>query len=252
MERIDGVFILKIHRFFIDQSLQTGEELELNLEMSHRLNKVLRFTLGDQLILFNGNGYEYKSEIQSIHRHKINVNILERLENNRESPLIIHLGQVLSKGEKMDFVIQKATELGVNKITPLFSARSMVHLAKERLENKVDHLQKIAIHAAEQCGRTIVPTIANPLSVQEWILNRSENTRLLLHPSATHSLVAMKIVEPVALLIGAEGGFTEAETKHALTQGFKAIRLGPRILRTETATLAVITAIQYQSGDLAK
>ena len=167
-----------------------------------------------------------------------------------ESVLEIHLGQVISKGEKMDFVIQKATELGVKKITPLFSERSVVHLKQDRLEKKTGHWQKIAIHAAEQCGRTVVPAIEHPIPIAEWVFNRDEKTRLGLDPLSPNGLNALPILGSVALLIGPEGGLTEQELVYAKERGFQTVSCGPRILRTETAALVAITALQCKAGDL--
>ncbi len=216
----------------------------------HRLTAVLRLETDRQILLFNGDGFEYLSIITLIKRNRVSVQILEKTKKNLESLLEIHLGQVISKGEKMDFVIQKATELGVKKITPLFSERSIVHLKQDRLEKKTEHWQKIAIHAAEQCGRTLVPTIEHPTQIAEWIISRDEKTRLGLDPLSSHGLNTLPILGPVALLIGPEGGLTEEELIYAKEQGFKTASCGPRILRTETAALVAITVLQCKAGDL--
>jgi len=241
---------VKIPRIFQNQPLKVDDYVELALDPSHRLISVLRLKEGNPLVLFNGDGYEYISIIHTLKRNKVGIKISEKIAKNVESFLEIHLGQVISKGEKMDFVIQKATELGVNKITPLFSERGIVRITDERVEKKIQHFQKIAIHAAEQCGRTIIPTIESPTALTEWVFKRSENTRLILEPTAANPLTNIKLVSPIAILIGPEGGFTDEEINYAIQYEFKPLKLGPRILRTETATLAAIAAIQCTAGDL--
>jgi len=241
---------MKIPRIFQNRPLRLQDYVELNEETSHRLSTVLRLGKEQKLILFNGDGYEYLSIMTQNKHNKVGVKIIEKIEKNLESPLDIHLGQVISKGEKMEFVIQKATELGVKRLTPLFSERGVVHLKQERLEKKQEHWQKIAIHAAEQCGRTFVPTIEKPILLTEWVFHRQESTRLILDPLASRGLSTVNVLNPIALLIGPEGGFPEEEIEYALNHTFTALRLGPRILRTETAALAALTALQCQAGDL--
>lgn len=241
---------MKLPRIFQARSLKILDDITLDKEASHRLTRVLRLTTGNQCILFNGNGYEYLSLIKSQKRNIVEIRIIERVLKNIESPLIIHVGQVLSKGEKMDFVVQKATELGVHQITPLFSARSVVHLDTKRAAKKSEHLQQIAIHAAEQCGRTRVPIIEKPMRLTEWILNRSEKTRLILSPNSAGHLKNIDMANSIAILIGPEGGLTPEEIEYTVRHQFKALSLGPRILRTETAALAALVAIQCIAGDL--
>ncbi len=241
---------MKFPRFFQDRPLQIGDHMVLDTYTSHRLSAVLRLEADRKIILFNNDGFEYLSIITNIKKNQVQITVLEKTRKNLESPLEIHLGQVISKGEKMDFVIQKSTELGVNKITPLFSERSVVHLKQDRLEKKTEHWQKIAIHAAEQCGRTFVPTIEHPIPLEDWVFNRDEKTRLGLYPFSPHPMSTCPIAGSVALLIGPEGGLTENELLYATQHGFKTVSLGPRILRTETAALVAITALQCKTGDL--
>jgi 16S rRNA (uracil1498-N3)-methyltransferase len=241
---------MKFPRIFQNRPLKISDHIELDSNTCHRLTAVLRAETDKKIILFNGDGFEYLSTITLIKRNRVNVTVLEKTRKKLESPLEIHLGQVISKGEKMDFVVQKATELGVKKITPLFSERSVVHLKHDRLEKKTEHWQKIAIHAAEQCGRTVVPAIEQPIPISEWIFNRDENTRLGLDPLSPNGLNTLPILGPVALLIGPEGGLTSEELRYALEKGFKTVSCGPRILRTETAALVAITALQCKAGDL--
>lgn len=240
---------MKAPRFFDNQTLTVCETIQLSTATSHRLTSVLRLSVDDPLMLFNGDGYEYKGIITHIKRNGVTVKILERTLNCVESPLKIHLGQAVSKGEKMDFVMQKATELGVCVVSPVCAMRSVVHLKAERLEKKQEHWQKIAMHAAEQSGRGYIPVVQPTLPLMEWLETRTENTRLVLDPMAQQTLSNIEIQGPVALLIGPEGGLTEAEINHAKQRQFKPIKLGPRILRTETAALAILALIQYAAGD---
>lgn len=241
---------MKFPRLFQDRPLQISDHIELDPNACHRLSAVLRLETDRKIILFNGDGFEYLSRITLMKKNRVSVTVLEKSEKNLESFLEIHLGQVISKGEKMDFVIQKSTELGVKKITPLFSERSVVHLKQDRLEKKTEHWQKVAIHAAEQCGRTVVPKIEHPIPLEDWVFNRDEKTRLGLDPASPQSLSAFPVVGPVALLIGPEGGLTEEELDYAVQRGFQTASLGPRILRTETAALVAITILQCKAGDL--
>ena len=241
---------MRITRLYLNTKLNIHQILELDAELSHKLLNVLRLKKDDKLIVFNGEQDEYLSEIQSIHRKIVGLKILLRIVKNVESPLKIHLGQVMAKGDKMDFVVQKATELGVHRITPLSSERSVVHLKHERIEKKIEHWQKVVIHAAEQSGRTFVPQIEKPMDINEWVHDVSESTRLVLDPTGEYTLSAMEKLDSVALLIGPEGGLSPEEISFALKKGFKGVQFGPRILRTETAALAAIAALQCRAGDM--
>jgi 16S rRNA (uracil1498-N3)-methyltransferase len=241
---------VRIPRIYQNRPLQLHDSITLDKETGHRLISVLRIEKNNEIILFNGDGKEYLGIIIDLKRESIQVKITEVSEKNWESPLKIHLGQVISKGEKMDFVVQKATELGVNVITPLFSERCVVHFKKERLQKKQEHWQKIVIHAAEQCGRTLVPLIEKPISLLEWISARTEHTRLTLALTTKNPFKEVKIQESIALMIGPEGGLTTEEVEYAQHHGFTSTTLGPRILRTETAAIVALSAIQLKAGDL--
>ncbi len=243
---------MKIFRIFENQLFTLLDTIELAGDIGHRICSVLRLEKDDIILLFNGDGYEYKSVITNVKRHTVFVKILEKIKKNLESSLKIHLGQVISKGDKMDFVIQKATELGIQKLTPLFSEHCMVQLKSDRIEKKKEHWIKIAIHAAEQCGRTEVPIIETPQTLVQWVQTRNEETRLVLSPLATQSLAATKIRGSVALLIGPEGGLSDDEVKIACKHTFTDVKLGPRVLRTETAALAAVTVVQCMAGDFSE
>lgn len=241
---------MRVPRIYVNCPLQVQFNLELDKEIAHRLIKVLRVEKDQPIILFNGDGHEYLGEIIQLKKERLQIKITKVYEKNLESPLDLHLGQVISKGEKMDFVIQKATELGITRLTPLFSERCVVHLKHERIEKKKEHWEKIMIHAAEQCGRTTIPILEKPMNLKDWVHERSEKTRLMLALSATLSLSKMEISNAIALLIGPEGGLTLEEIDYAIQYNFMAIKLGPRVLRTETATLVAVAALQFLAGDL--
>ena len=243
---------MRIPRLFLDRILQLHTHLILEEVESHRLSTVLRLEKDHVVHVFNGDGFEYVASISIIKRRNIHLKITEKIAKDVESPLSIHLGQVISKGEKMDFVIQKATELGVKMITPLLSERCVVQVNQDRLEKKQDHWKKIAIHAAEQCGRTRLPIIQAPMPLMEWVFNATEKHRLTLSLTATESLKKMSLSnnDSIAVLIGPEGGLTDTEVNFTTTKQFIPIQLGPRVLRTETAALTILSLLQYQAGDL--
>ncbi len=241
---------MKLTRLFQERALHVHDHMTLDPLTVHRLKSVLRVGKDEPLLLFNGDGFEYHSIITVMKRDLIQVKITEKTRKNLESPLSIHLGQVISKGEKMDFVIQKATELGVQIITPLFSERSVVHLKEERMAKKQEHWQKIAIHAAEQCGRTVVPQLQKPMKLEEWVYQQQASLGIVLDPEAKQHLNQIDIPrQAVSVLIGPEGGLTERELDFAILKKFTAIQLGPRILRTETAALTVLSILQFKNGD---
>lgn len=236
-------------RIFQNQLLNPHGMITLDIDASRHLTTVLRLKEQDKIILFNGDGLEHTATIVYVKKQTVQVKIINSYTKNNESPLKIHLGQVISKGERMDFVVQKATELGVHSITPLFSERSVVHLKGERLDKKKEHWQKVVISACEQCGRTLIPTVFQPISILEWIHAREDTLRLVLNLSAEKGLPSLSTIETVAVLIGPEGGLSDQELEYAQNKGFVSVQLGPRVLRTETATLAAITALQLLGGD---
>ncbi len=241
---------MRIPRLYVPQALHLGETIALDREATHHVGTVLRLRKGALVCLFNGEPYEYHGLITEQSPKKITVQIKQRIAKNQEMPLSLHLGQSIVKSHKMDWVMQKATELGVHYITPLLAERSLV-LKRERLENKEAHWQTIIRHAAQQCGRTHLPILMPPLKLGVWIDQRTEDLRLLLDPEAKQGLEdGIRENCTAALLIGPEGGLINTEKEHATHKGFKGLQLGPRILRTETAALAALVILQYQRGDL--
>lgn len=239
-----------IPRIFISAELKSKQEIILDINSSNHLLRVLRLKINDSLIIFNNSDVEFHANIISIDKNRaVVVFINEFVKCSRESPLQIHLGQGISRGEKMDFTVQKAVELGVNIITPLFTEHCNVKLKDERLENRIRHWQGVAISASEQSGRCFVANILLPQNLKDW-LSKATGLRLVLDPYSNTMLSDIKEKpECVTLLIGPEGGLSDREIALAAQKNFLPINLGPRILRTETAGLAAISVLQAKWGD---
>lgn len=238
-------------RIYTNQTIKKHAVIRLDSEASGHLLRVLRMKKDDVLNVFDGKGHEYSAKITEIQKKHAVISIEQPIDSLTESPLWIHLGQSISRGEKMDYSLQKSVELGVQKITPLFTTRGGVKLTKDRLEKKVLHWQKVIISACEQCGRSYLPQLMAPQSLDDWLKNCEEEMRFVLAPSGEHQLRDIKFEdERVALLIGPEGGLDESEIDLAKTFSFAPLRLGPRILRTETAAPTAVAALQCLWGDL--
>ncbi|HWM29930.1 MAG TPA: 16S rRNA (uracil(1498)-N(3))-methyltransferase, partial [Woeseiaceae bacterium] len=240
------------NRLYVPEALRPGHELRLDDERAHYVARVLRLRVGDGLVLFDGSGGEFAAAIAEVSKRGIVVRIGERREQNVESPLPIALIQGISRGERMDFVVQKATELGVHRITPLVTEFSVVRLDGGRSGKRREHWSRIAASACEQCGRNVVPAIDAPQSFSGWLESGASSAvaRILLHPGAKGTLAGLeRIHDRVELLIGPEGGLSDSEVMQAEAAGFSACSLGPRILRTETAALAAIAVLQARWGD---
>lgn len=230
---------------------QVGDTITLSPTAAQHVGLVLRMKEGEHITLFPGDGSEYSATLCEVQKKLIKAHIDTASPVNRESPRAIHLAQAIAKGEKMEWVIQKAVELGVASITPLLSDRSVVRLDQERLNKKQQQWQAIAIAACEQCGRNRVPVVHPALTLHHYLETDTSNYKLILSPQATHSWPTIGDASAeITLLIGPEGGFTEQEVESALQQQAHAIRLGPRILRTETAAITALGILQMQYGDL--
>lgn len=242
---------MRIPRIYISAPLQSGATIELDDNGFSHAVRVLRLGEGAPLILFNGEGGEYEATLCDVQKKRASAAIGAYSPSECESPLPIMLGQCISRGEKMDFTIQKAVELGVSEIVPLFSERCGVKLDKERSDKRTSHWQSTIISACEQSGRNRLPLLHAPLLLDQWLGTIAASCKLVLDPCATYSLAQMpKPEKNLALLIGPEGGLSDAEIERAIKSGFNGIRLGPRILRTETAGLVVLSSIQQLWGDL--
>ena len=205
---------------------------------------------GDHLILFNGDGCEYFAELTEVAKRTARVQITGIEATHRQSPLRVTLGQSVSRGERMDYAIQKATELGMHRMVPLFSERCEVRLNAERQDKRRQHWQQVAVSACEQSLRCDVPEITAPQSLNDWINSVEADLKLVLHHHTEQPLGEFDKPASVALLIGPEGGLSEAEVEQALAQGFKPVAFGPRVFRTETAPVAALSVLQYLWGDL--
>ncbi|MCQ2028168.1 16S rRNA (uracil(1498)-N(3))-methyltransferase [Stutzerimonas zhaodongensis] len=237
---------MRISRFFIDAPLSLGT-CDLPEASAHYIGRVLRLTAGTAVQLFDGSGQEYAGALVEVGKKHVTVELRERFSGQAESCLKIHLGQGLSRGERMDWAIQKATELGAAEITPIISERCEVRLKDERADKRLTHWRQVAISACEQCGRSIVPTIHPPMSMSEWLKLEAE-LKLVLHPVAA-PLASHPRPATLAFLIGPEGGLSEGEVAQARSAGFQPARLGPRVLRTETAPVVALSVAQQLWGD---
>lgn len=240
---------MRLSRFYIEQPLKLGQQ-HMPEAVAHYMNKVLRLPIGAQVQLFDGSGFEFIGTIVNASKKQLSVLLEQRITGLACSPLEIHLGQGLSRGERMDWVVQKATELGVSSITPLWSEHCEVRLDSERAEKRRQHWQQIAISACEQCGRTKVPQILPPTPLAHWQQQIKSELKLVLHPDAV-ALGSHAKPSSLALLIGPEGGLSEDEVTAAQQHGFVAASFGPRVLRTETAPVVALSAAQLLWGDLA-
>lgn len=244
---------MALTRLFIRSELQTGQDLELDNEQARYLGRALRLRPGDALTIFSAESGEFAATLTSVGKSGAEVAVGEAVVTATESPLKVHLVQGVSRGERMDLVVQKATELGVKRISPVLTEYAMVKLEGNRASKRREHWQKIAESACEQSGRTRPPLIDEPLPLKTWFGTKTSDTDvdLILQPNATIAMGSLKAPKTkVCLLIGPEGGFSEGEYEDAEVSGFKAVSLGPRILRTETAAIAAVTVAESLWGDL--
>jgi 16S rRNA (uracil1498-N3)-methyltransferase len=238
-------------RFYCPSKLASGAIIGLPQNAAHHVVRVLRMKAGDALTLFNGDGNNYAGEILRINKDEVAVKIAEATAVENESPLHVTLAQAISGGDRMDFTLQKAVELGVTRIQPIAAERSVVKLSGERTQRRREHWQNIVIAACEQCGRATVPEVLPALPLADWLGMRQQFAlQIMLSPTAEHTLHDLqKPAGEICLLIGCEGGFSPAEEQAAASCGFHGIRLGSRILRTETAGLAALAAMHTLWGD---
>ncbi|MCF8779352.1 16S rRNA (uracil(1498)-N(3))-methyltransferase [Vibrio sp. IRLE0018] len=242
---------MRIPRIYHPETIQHLSVIALCDDAAGHIGRVLRMKEGQEVLLFDGSGAEFPAVISEVGKKNVLVTLNERVERSSESPLDLHLGQVISRGEKMEFTIQKSVELGVNTITPLISDRCGVKLDEKRFEKKLAQWQKIAISACEQCGRNTIPEIRPIMSLEAWCAEEYDGLKLNLHPRAKYSINTLpEPINKVRLLIGPEGGLSSEEIDMTQQYQFEETLLGPRVLRTETAALTAITALQVRFGDL--
>jgi len=242
----------RVPRLYVDAELSPQATLELPEAAAHHAARVLRLREGDLALLFDGRGGEYEARLSMPGRGRVVAGIGARRDVERESPLAVTLVQAVSSGEKMDFTIQKAIELGVAAIQPVLSAKSVVRLSAEREEKKLAHWKRVAIAACEQCGRNRVPEVRKAISIGSYCsAPGGSSLRLLLTPEGKTGLrdLQQQIGHAVTIAAGPEAGFSDEEEQLLQRAGFVPVRLGRRILRTETAALAALAALNALAGD---
>ncbi|MEN8165995.1 MAG: 16S rRNA (uracil(1498)-N(3))-methyltransferase [Pseudomonadota bacterium] len=241
---------MRIPRIFTDQPLASQRQILLESEASHHLSLVLRLQSGAELKLFNGAGEEYAGILVQPNKKHASVDIVELLRTEPDPSLRIHLIIGISRGERMDFALQKAVELGVNSIQPIFTERCVVKLTEKRLTHRMDHWRRVIVNACEQSGRCRIPELRDAEKYATALTKKRQGDALLLDHRSQQTLLDLPQPDgSVTLLVGPEGGLSEDERALAKQQGFMPIKLGPRVLRTETAPLAAIAAIQAMWGD---
>ena len=248
-----GRTTMALKRLHIDNALKSGSEVRLEEEQSRYLGRVLRLRVGDTLNAFNGEDGEFEASIAAISKTAATLVLGEHRATNTESALKVHLVQGISRGERMDFVVQKATELGVKRLSPVLTEYGVVKLDAERADKRRAHWQKVATSACEQCGRIRPPLIDTPVPLKAWFGDQPQDadSDLVLRPAAPAALTSLAAPKTkVCILIGPEGGLSPAEYEDAAVAGFTDVSLGPRILRTETAAIAAIAVMQSLWGDL--
>jgi len=244
-------YVMRIPRIFYPKNIALEQELVLDSNSSNHVLKVLRLSIGAKIIIFNGEGGEFKTTISMVKNNLAVIKVNEFIAKNLESSLKINLAQGIGRGEKMDYVIQKAVELGVHKIIPLFTEYCNVKLNDARLQNKVSRWELIIISACEQSGRNYIPSIEMPTHLSKWLTESRNSYNIILEPQAAINMKNLDIINysEITILIGPEGGLSDIEVLLAQKNGFIPVRLGPRVLRTETAALVALSALQTRFGD---
>jgi 16S rRNA (uracil1498-N3)-methyltransferase len=241
---------MRIPRVFVPLILTPGAELPLPETQAHYLTRVLRMEAGRPLIVFNGQGGDYSAEIIHTSKNTCTIKIGNFNSSNQQSTLNCSLAIGISKGDRFEYVLQKACELGATEIYPLFTSRTEVRLDTTRQNKKTEHWQQVLISSCEQNGRNLIPQLHTPQTLGEFLPNANADLKLVLHHRANQALNSYATPQSVCLLIGPEGGLSEDEINQSIGQGFNPLVLGPRILRTETAPLVALSLVQYQWGDL--
>lgn len=242
---------MRIPTIYTETNLSENIETELDSASAHHIANVLRMKQGDSLRLFNGSGYFFSANIIQSTKKSVCVSVESSEKSHTESSLHSHLGQVMSRGDRMDYAIQKSTEMGVNEITPLMSERCELKLKSDRESKRLAHWQQVAISAAEQCGRATVPTIHPVSSLDEWLNKQKDiGLSLVFHHRDSQNLAQIQPAPShVNLLIGPEGGLSQTEIEQAKQANFMACTFGPRVMRTETAPVACLSILQWLWGD---
>lgn len=242
---------MRIPRIYTPQNLRPGATIELDETASHHMLRVLRLQENHILHIFNGLGAEYTAKLLPSNKHRATIFLEKAIDNSCESPLQIHLAQGISRGERMEYSLQKAVELGVYEITPVFTEHTEVKLNHTRENKKLEHWRAIIIHACEQSGRNWLPQLHAPKTFTDFLASNTTALKLIMHPEYGDSLSNFALPnDRLVLLVGSEGGFSETEVKSSQQAGFKVWRFGPRILRTETVAPAALAVLQSHWGDI--
>ncbi|MCQ8128069.1 16S rRNA (uracil(1498)-N(3))-methyltransferase [Methylomonas rivi] len=240
---------MRVSRLYVSAPLNVGSRIELDEDAAHYVRSVLRLKQDQAIVLFNGQGGEYRSRFSEVSRKCVRVEIEQFSDRDVESPLAVTLGMGISRGDRMDWAVQKAVELGVAQLTPLFTERCVAKLNDDKKQQRLQHWRHIVQHAAEQSGRTRVPVMDEIAELAEWV-SRQQGLRVFLDPYAAQTLADCRPENNhITLLSGPEGGFSDSERQFAKAAGFIPVRLGGRILRTETAVLSALSAVQTLWGD---
>ena len=244
-----------MNRFYHSKQINIDETIVMDEFAAHHALKVMRLKNNDQLILFNGDGSDYTGHVTSISKRQVQVLVKSKKNIESESNIRVILLQALTSNEKMDLIIQKTTELGISEIQPIVCERSIVKIKKEKIKKKLSHWRQVAIAACEQCGRAKIPKIHEPENIIKYlerIIESDKDTKIILSPEASKSLdnIAPNIKQDIKVLIGPEGDFTKQELDLSIQNGFSPIKIGPRILRTETAPISILSILQYKYGDI--
>jgi len=238
-------------RCYIPQPLESGQIIELPADIAHHLSNVLRLRVAQPLVLFNGQGGEYMAHMTLVEKKRVQVLVDTYTDIHRESPLSITLAQGISRGQKMDYTIQKAVELGIQRIVPILNERTSIRLSDDRKRKKHEHWQKIIIAACEQCGRNSLPVLDPPIACRQWVEMDTNPVKIILDPQAEHGIMDISMSEnTMTVLIGSEGGLDTDEIALAEACGYTRVSLGKRILRTETAAVVALAVCQNLWGDL--
>ncbi len=241
---------MRLTRVYLDTALVPGTAVELPADTASHLAKVLRARSGDDLVLFNGDGREFRGSIEAVRGSRVTALIGDGRQVDRESPIAITLVQCVPRGDRMDFIVQKATELGVARIVPVLSQRSVVRLSDRQSESKAAHWRAVAVSACEQCGRNRLPDIAAPRQLIDHLGESATGLKLVLQPDPQRQAAALNLGASVQIAVGPEGGFSPEELEAFRISGFSHIALGPRVLRAETAAIAAVAWLQTRFGDM--
>ncbi|MCF6250266.1 MAG: 16S rRNA (uracil(1498)-N(3))-methyltransferase [Methylococcaceae bacterium] len=240
---------MRVSRLFIPDELNEGQKIELQKDNAHYLRTVLRLKKDQSIVLFNGLGGEFLCTLIEVNRKKVVISVIEFIKKSVESPLYITLGLGISRGDRMDWAVQKAVELGVNSISPLVTERCVIKFKGDKKQQRLQHWKNIVQHASEQSARTFLPYLNEVVDLKDWV-QKQNGLKIFLDPYADKSLADLKPVDnKITLLSGPEGGFSGQERELAIAEDFIPVRLGHRVLRTETASLAALSAVQMLWGD---